>query len=130
MLLIQVKFYYYSHYNCCHYYLFITLFKIAIGVIILCLALFLFGAVQSGTPCGFMDIAPNFSSEMNTVAIVFLSCAGFLTPMLVSYYQRLYPTSLAWQYVFYITLLICGVAILVWKIFGKSEIIAELNTRI
>mmetsp|Transcript_15063 Transcript_15063/g.15815 ORF Transcript_15063/g.15815 Transcript_15063/m.15815 type:complete len:244 (+) Transcript_15063:145-876(+) len=101
-----------------------------VGVTILCIALFLFGAVQSGTPCGFMDIAPNFSSEMNTVAIVFLSCAGFLTPMLVSYYQRLYSVSLAWQYVFYITFLICGVSIIIWRIFGRSEIITELNTRI
>lgn len=77
-----------------------------------------------------MDIAPNFSSEMNTIAIVFLSCAGFLTPMTVAYFQNNYSLTYSWQCVFYLTLCLSSFAIIIWRIFGRSEIIPELNNRI
>jgi MFS family permease len=98
-------------------------------VTLLCFTLFFFGALQSGTPVGFMDIAPNFSSEMNTIATVFLSCAGFLTPLTVASFQRQYSEEFSWQGMFYLSFFICSFAVLVWRIFCISEIIPELNHR-
>ena len=96
---------------------------------ILCLALFFFGSIQSGTPCGFMDIAPNHSSEINTVATFFSSCTGFITPIIISSLQNLCSSnqSLAWQISFYLTFLVCMISIIIWKYWCITEIIPELN---
>lgn len=78
-----------------------------------------------------MDIAPNHSSEINTVATFFSSCAGFITPMVVSSFQFLCLNnqSLAWQISFYLTLFICIISIIIWKYWCISEIVPQLNNK-
>lgn len=97
------------------------------GVFLLCLTLSFYGAIQSGTPCGYMDISPNHSSEINTVGNVIASCAGFLAPVILSGLQENYPGALGWQIFFYMILSLVLVAIIVWYFYNVTDIIPELN---
>jgi hypothetical protein len=99
------------------------------GVFLLCLALFCFGAIQSGTPCGFMDVAPNHSSEINTVANCFASCAGFICPVMVASFQASSPGQSGWQAAFGASFAVCATAVAVWYKYEVTTIIPSLNTK-
>ncbi len=105
-----------------------VIFIVAGGLALLIITLSFFGAVQSGVSCGYMDVAPNFSSEMNTVASTFGAIAGIMGPICVSLLIVEFEGALGWQIAFYITAVLAAVALILWGLFFVDVIVPELNT--
>ena len=88
----------------------------------------LYGASQSGIACAFLDVSPNYSSTLNTIANVFGSIAGIASPLVVSIFTTAYPGIWGWRYVFILTALQCAAALVLWSLYQTSDIVPLLNT--
>ena len=91
-------------------------------------ALFFFGAVQSGVSCAYLDISPNFSNTMNTVGNMVGAVAGIVGPIVVSICITVWEGRLGWQIAFFITAIMCIVALIAWAKWQTSDIVEVLNT--
>lgn len=87
-----------------------------------------FGFVVSGVNCAFLEVSPNFSSTINTVANMVGAIAGFVGPMIVSLCLLIFESSeLAWRMVFFITSVFALLSLLHWHIYQTSEVVPALN---
>jgi len=87
-----------------------------------------FGFVVSGLACVFLEVSPNFSSTINTVANMVGAIAGFVGPLTVSLFLLIFESSeLAWRMVFFLTSLFAVLSLLHWHIYQTSEVVPALN---
>ncbi len=85
------------------------------------------GAVQSGLGCSFLEIAPNFSALLNTVANMFAAFGGVVSPVFVAFMVNWLGGDQGWRMVFWYTLVQSTIAVTLWIKFFQSEVIPELN---
>jgi MFS family permease len=111
-------------------------------------SLLFFGAAQSGIACCYLgnltlspsgtllslspppslsDIAPRYSSIMNTLGNTVGALAGLAGPLVVSALLGSYPDTTAWQIVFFLTFLQSAVALVVFYFYQADHIIEVLN---
>ena len=96
------------------------------GMFLLVMTLAFFGSIQSGLACVYMDVAPNFSSEINTVGNLLGAIAGTLGPITVSLLVGAFGSA-GWRITFYITAGLSLIALIAWARYQTSDIIPELN---
>lgn len=102
----------------------------ATAVLLLVMALFFYGATQSGLSCAFLDVSPNYSCSLNSLANMVGAIAGIVSPLVVSQFTSGYwiPVEWGWSAVFALTAAQCVVAIYFWCGTDVSEIVPELNS--
>lgn len=88
----------------------------------------LLGLSQCGLACAYLDVAPRFSSSLNTVGNTIGAIAGIVGPIVVSYCLEEWPGMMGWRVVFIITACMCAIAMFFWALFQTSDIVPELNT--
>jgi MFS family permease len=100
-----------------------------VAVSLMVVAMGFFGASQSGVACSFLEVAPVYSSTLNTIANVFGSVAGIATPMAVSVLTTLFPKDmLGWRVMFWLTAMQSAVALVMWYRFQTSQVVEKLNS--
>jgi MFS family permease len=87
-----------------------------------------FGSNQSGLGCVWTDIAPNYSSSLNSLGNTFGSVAGILGPIVVAACTSTWPGVAGWRVAFLITFLLSCVTLALWFHFVKAELIDEINS--
>jgi hypothetical protein len=97
------------------------------AMLLMVVALAMYGACQSGCACAFLDISPNYSSTLNTIANLFASIAGMLSPLLVSWLTDRFEGVWGWRYVFVITALQCAFSSILWYFYQTSDVVPALN---
>lgn len=87
----------------------------------------MFGAVQSGINCAYSDVAPNYSSSINTIGNLIGAVAGIIGPMVFSNLIQAEPGVWGWRIAFFITTAMAVVSLIVWYIYQTSEPVPALN---
>lgn len=91
------------------------------------ISLLFFGASQSGIACCYLDIAPRYSSIMNTLGNTIGALAGLAGPLVVSSLLNNYRDFVAWQLVFIITLIQSIIALIFFHFYQSDKIVDVLN---
>jgi MFS family permease len=100
----------------------------AISVFFLVMALFCYGASASGVVCCYLEMAPRYSSIMNTVGNCVGAFAGMAGPLIVGYLTTSFEdSSTGWRLVFLLTLFQSCVALVLFHFFQSSEVVEILN---
>lgn len=86
-----------------------------------------YGAIQSGVQCSYSDVAPNYSSALNTIGNGLSAIAGLSGPLVVSALTDALPGQWGWRVAFFITFAQGIIALCFWYKFQTSEIVPELN---
>ena len=86
-----------------------------------------FSAAQCGHGCAFTDVAPNYSSALNTMGNTVGASAGIVGPIVVSALLEAFPGAWGWRAAFLLTALLCVVVLALWLAVMRFEIIPELN---
>lgn len=86
------------------------------------------GVATSGFSCSFLDIAPNHSALLNSIANTIGAVAGIVGPIVVGLFTTAYPGSYGWRCVFVLSCCQCLVALALWQKYQRSEILPEINT--
>lgn len=86
------------------------------------------GSVQCGIGCAYTDVAPNFSSSLNTIGNTLGAVAGIVGPLVVAFLTEELPFLWGWKLTFFLTGLMSTVALILWSVFMTAEIIPILNT--
>lgn len=87
-----------------------------------------FGSNQSGLGCVWTDIAPNYSSSLNSVGNTVGAIAGILGPIIVAQCTEAWPNhGEGWRVAFFITFLMSCVTLSLWFWVVKAEILPALN---
>jgi MFS family permease len=87
----------------------------------------MYGAVQSGIQCAYSDVAPNYSSAMNTLGNFLSAAAGIAGPLVIADLLTSLGETWGWRVAFILTLAQCVLALILWYIYQTAEIIPELN---
>eukprot|EP01032_Pedospumella_encystans_P007676 gene7676-9182_t len=87
-----------------------------------------YAAAQSGLGCIWSDVAPLYSSSLNSLANTIGAVAGIVGPIVVSAFVEAWPGVWGWRMAFLLTGGMCTVAMTLWYKYIKSEIRPELNT--
>ena len=100
----------------------------AVGFLVV--ALFLYGATQSGLSCAFLDVSPNYSCSLNSLANMVGAIAGIVSPLVVSLFTSGVYMSVTWGWraVFFLTAAQCVVALYFWNRYQVCGIVPELNS--
>jgi MFS family permease len=98
-----------------------------VAYVFMILTQFLFGAGQSGVGCAYSDVAPNYSSSLNSIGNTIGSIAGIVGPIVVAAFISDYPDPWGWRGAFILTLGISLSALIPWLFFQTSLIVPELN---
>ena len=86
-----------------------------------------YGAVQSGVQCSYSDVAPNYSSALNTVGNCISAVAGIAGPLIVSALTEGLPVRWGWRVAFFLTFGQGVLGLALWYTFQTSEIVPALN---
>lgn len=86
-----------------------------------------YGAIQSGVQCSYSDVAPNYSSALNTIGNCLGAIAGIAGPLIVSALTEGMSPKWGWRVTFFLTFAQGIIALVFWYIFQTSEIIPALN---
>ncbi|CAM9221759.1 unnamed protein product, partial [Ectocarpus fasciculatus] len=97
--------------------------NVAAAVSFLVFALFFFGATQSGLACSFLDVSPNYSCSLNSLANLVGAIAGILAPLVVTAFTYLWPGAAGWQAVFIFTGALCMLALYFWRRYRPCEVV-------
>jgi ACS family sodium-dependent inorganic phosphate cotransporter len=92
------------------------------------LAQLLLGASQSGLGCAYSDVAPNYSSALNSIGNTIGAVAGIVGPIAVASFISSYPDPWGWRGAFLLTFLLAVVALVFWAKFQTSFPVPELNS--
>lgn len=87
-----------------------------------------YGASQVGIGCVYTDVAPRFSTALNTLGNTCGAMAGILGPLLVAAFVGAFPGEWGWRAAFMLTLVLGICALVMWVRNVKCDIIPELNT--
>lgn len=98
-----------------------------LALALMVVALGMYGSCQSGLACAFLDVSPNYSSTLNTIANLFGALSGVLSPLVVSWLTDRYEGVWGWRYVFILTAGQCAFASVLWCIYQTSDVVPELN---
>ena len=90
-------------------------------------ALFTYGATQSGLACAFLDISPNYSCSLNSLANLIGAIAGVLAPLIVSTLVASMGST-GWVVAFMLTFIQCVIAVILWYKYQTSDIVPVLNS--
>jgi MFS family permease len=101
--------------------------NVAAAVFFLVLALFMYGATQSGLACSFLDVSPNYSCSLNSLANLVGAIAGIMAPLVVSLFTYIWPGPAGWQAVFIFTAIMCVVSLYFWRKYGPCDVVPSLN---
>lgn len=93
----------------------------------LIIALFLYGATQSGLACAFLDVTPNYSCSLNSLANLIGAIAGISAPLVVSVMVSAFGGA-GWVLSFLLTLGQCVIALFFWYKYQTSDIVACINS--
>jgi MFS family permease len=85
------------------------------------------GANNSGIACGYLDIAPRFSGNYNSVGNMLSAIAGILGPMVVAALLQAYGPDMGWSFSFLLTAGLSIIALGFWVVFQSSDINHKLN---
>jgi MFS family permease len=85
------------------------------------------GAIQVGLSCAYSDIAPNYSSALNTLGNLIGSVAGIAGPLVVADVLQAQPGIWGWRIIFFVTLAQAIFGIIFWFVFQTSKPVPELN---
>lgn len=88
------------------------------------------GACQSGVFCAYSDIAPNFSTELNSIGNTCGSVAGIIGPLIIAACSDAFEGVWAWRMYFFITNFFIIISLISWSIYQTSSVVPELNTPI
>jgi hypothetical protein len=91
-------------------------------------SLFFFGAASSGIACCYLEVAPNFSSMLNTVGNTVGAIAGLTGPLVVGVLTTSFDSSLGWKLVFALTFLQAAISLVIFYKYQSSDVVPELNT--
>jgi MFS transporter, ACS family, solute carrier family 17 (sodium-dependent inorganic phosphate cotransporter), other len=86
------------------------------------------GASQIGLGCAYSDVAPNYSSALNSVGNTIGSVAGIVGPLVVAAFTASTPGVWGWRYAFFLTGGMAIFALVLWWKFQTSEPVPELNS--
>ena len=86
------------------------------------------GAVQSGLNCAYSDVAPNYSSALNTVGNCVGAVAGIVGPLVISALLESYPGIWAWRIAFFLSLGQGFLGTALWFKYQTSKPVPELNS--
>lgn len=98
------------------------------ALLLMILALTFYAACQSGTACNFLEISPNFSAELNTLANLFAALSGVASPLAVAGFTDAYDGISGWRAVFFVTFAQCVMASLMWYLYQTSDAVPAVNT--
>lgn len=87
----------------------------------------LFGAGQSGLGCAYSDVAPNYSSSLNSIGNTIGAVAGIVGPIVVAAFIGDYPGAWGWRGAFFLTAGMAVVALITWAIYQTSVPVPALN---
>jgi MFS family permease len=88
---------------------------------------FLLGASSTGLGCAFSDVAPNYSSALNTVGNTIGAVAGIIGPLIISALVEQYEGSWGWRYAFFLTAGQVAIALAMWYKYQTSQPVPALN---
>lgn len=83
---------------------------------------------MSGISCVWTDIAPIYSSQLNSIGNTVAASAGIFGPIVVAHLVQAWPGVMGWRLVFLLTFALCVSFTAVWFRFIKAEIVPALNT--
>ena len=86
------------------------------------------GACQVGLGCAYSDVAPNYSSALNSVGNTIGSIAGIVGPIVVAALTEAYPGVLGWRIAFFLTAAMGVFALFLWYRYQTSDPVPALNT--
>lgn len=101
--------------------------EVSAAVFFLVLALFMYGATQSGLACSFLDVSPNYSCSLNSLGNLVGAIAGIMAPLVVSMFTYIFPGSTGWQAVFMFTASMCASSLFFWRKYRPCDVVAKLN---
>lgn len=104
--------------------------SVPLAIFFLVLSLFMFGATQAGLACAFLDITPNYSTALNSLANMAGAVAGIVSPLVVAGFTSSTwgQGSWGWRAAFILTALQCILAMYFWFNYQTSDIVAVLNS--
>lgn len=84
-----------------------------------------------GICCVWSDIAPLYSSQLNSIGNTFAAAAGIMGPIFVSFVIATWPGVTGWRIVFMSTFIMCMSFTAVWfRFIRPGEVVPALNTPI
>jgi MFS family permease len=86
------------------------------------------GASQVGLGCAYSDVAPNYSSALNSVGNTIGSIAGIVGPIVVAAFTEAYPGVWGWRLAFFLTGAMGVVSLSLWHMYQTSKPVPALNT--
>lgn len=86
------------------------------------------GALQIGLGCAYSDVAPNYSSALNSVGNCIGAVAGIVGPLVVSACLESTPGIVGWRTAFFITFGFSAVAVAFWWKYQTSQVVIKLNS--
>ncbi len=98
-----------------------------VGYAFMILTQFVLGASSTGLGCAFSDVAPNYSSALNTVGNTISAVAGIIGPLVISGLLQDYPGSWGWRYAFFVTAGQVAIALIMWYCYQTSQPVPALN---
>jgi hypothetical protein len=102
--------------------------SVDVALFFLIFSLFLFGAIQAGLSCAFLDVTPNYSTALNSLANFFGAIAGIVSPLVVAGFTTIWKGSWGWRASFLLTAVQVAIALYFWYYYQTSDIIAVLNS--
>jgi MFS family permease len=84
------------------------------------------GAYQSGLACAFLEISPNFSAIMNTVANTFAALGGVASPIFVGMMIEEFDDD-GWRLIFWFTFVQSILALYLWFLYFTGDVVPDLN---
>eukprot|EP00601_Ochromonadales_sp_CCMP2298_P008990 CAMPEP_0173197612 /NCGR_PEP_ID=MMETSP1141-20130122/16258_1 /TAXON_ID=483371 /ORGANISM="non described non described, Strain CCMP2298" /LENGTH=548 /DNA_ID=CAMNT_0014122373 /DNA_START=228 /DNA_END=1874 /DNA_ORIENTATION=+ len=87
-----------------------------------------FGAAQAGLGCSWTDIAPLYSSSLNSLGNTVGAVAGILGPLIVAACTEAFPGKAGWRVAFFLTFALSCTVIGVWLRVIRAQIVPALNT--
>ncbi len=104
--------------------------SVGAAVFFLVFALFLFGSAQSGLSCAFLDLTPNYSCSLNSLANFCGALAGIAAPLVVAAFTSSSwgKGTWGWRAVFILTGSQCALALYFWYYYQTSDIVPLLNS--
>ena len=87
----------------------------------------LLGAAQVGLNCAYSDVAPNYSSALNSIGNTIGAIAGIVGPLVVAEFTTEYEGAWGWRYSFFLTAGLAAIALFFWSKYLTSEPVPALN---
>jgi MFS family permease len=85
------------------------------------------GAAMAGLGCAYSDVAPNYSSALNSVGNTIGSLAGIVGPIVVAQFTTTFEGSWGWRAAFFLTAFQAAISLVLWAIYQTSDPVPELN---